>query len=70
MSFTLPFLHGSVFFWTALSCSGDYQMERSGMPSPDAVGINNKNGATTENQGAGSCISAMRCMFDYCVCVI
>ena len=33
-------------------CSGGYHMERGGVPLLDAVGINCKKGATTENQGA------------------
>ena len=49
---TLPFLLGPVFFRTALPCSGGYNQERGGMPLHDTVGINCKNGATTENQGA------------------
>ena len=53
MSFTGPSLLGTVFFRTALPCSGGYHMERGGMPLHDAVGINCKKGATTENQGAG-----------------
>ena len=53
MSFTLPFLHGPVFLWTALLCSGGYHLERGGMPFLDAAGINRKNFATTENQRAG-----------------
>ena len=47
----MPFLLGTVFFLTALPCSGGYHMERGGMPLHDAVGINCKKGATTENQG-------------------
>ena len=31
MSFTLPILLGTVFFWTTLPCSGGYHMERGGM---------------------------------------
>ena len=54
MSFPRPFLLGTVFFLTALSCSGGYHMERRGMLLHDAVGINCKKGATTENQG--SCV--------------
>ena len=53
MSFTWPFLLGAVFFRTALPCSVGYHMERGGMPLHDAVGINCKKGATTENQGSG-----------------
>ena len=32
----------------------DYHLERGGMPVHDAVGVNDKKGATTENQGAGA----------------
>ena len=52
MYFTRPFLLGTVFFRTALPCSGDYYLERGGMPLPDADGINCKKGATTEYQGS------------------
>ena len=31
---------------------GGYHLEKGGMPLHDAVGINCKKGATTENQGA------------------
>ena len=44
MIFTRPFLLGTVFFLTALPCSGGYHMERGGMPLHDAVGINCKRG--------------------------
>ena len=50
MSLTQPSLLDTVFFQTALPCSGGYHMERGGMPLCDAVGINWKKGATTENQ--------------------
>ena len=50
MSLTRPSLLDTVFFRTALLCSGGYHMERGGMPLPDAVDINFKNGATTEHQ--------------------
>ena len=53
MSFMRPFLLGPVFFQTALPCSGGCHLERGGMPFHDAVGINSKKGATTENQSAG-----------------
>ena len=53
MSFTDPFLLGTVFFRTAIPCSGSYHMERGGMPLHDVVEINCKTGATTENQGSG-----------------
>ena len=38
ISFTRPFLLGTVFFRTALPCSDGYHMERGGMPLDDAVG--------------------------------
>ena len=47
MSFTRPFLLGTLFFRTALPCSGGYHMESEGMPLHDAVGINCKKGATS-----------------------
>ena len=53
MRYTGPFLLGPVFFRTALSCSGGYHLKRGGMPLHDAVGLTCKNGATSENQGAG-----------------
>ena len=33
-------------------CSGGYHLEKGGMQLHDAVWINCKNGATTENQGS------------------
>ena len=45
------------FFRTALPRSGGYHLERGGMPLHDAVGINCKKCATTENQGA--CVKYM-----------
>ena len=50
MSFTRSFLLGPVFFRTALSCSGSYRLERDGRPLHDAVRINCRKGATTENE--------------------
>ena len=46
--FHSAFLLGTVIFRTALPCSGGYQIERGGMPLHDAVGINCKNGETTD----------------------
>ena len=63
MSFTRPFLLGPLFFRTALPCSAGYHMERGGMPLHDAIWINCKQGATTENQGSGGILMAV------CVCV-
>ena len=48
-----PSLLGTVFFRTALPRSGGYHLERRGMPVHDAVGIDCKKGATTEDQGSG-----------------
>ena len=53
ISFTLPFLLGPVFFRANLPCSDDYHLEMGGMPLHYAVWTNCKEGATTENQGAG-----------------
>ena len=53
MSFMLPFILGTMFFRTALPCSGGFHMERGRMPLHDAVGINCEKGATTKNQGSG-----------------
>ena len=52
MSFTQPFLLGSVFFRTALPCSGGYHLDRGVMPLHEAVGVNYEKGATTEYEGA------------------
>ena len=54
MSFTHSFLLGPVFFQTTLPWSCSYHLERGGMPLRDAVGINCKKGAITENQDAGA----------------
>ena len=54
LSLTRPSLLGTVFFWTALPCSGGYHKERGGMLLHDAVGINCKKGATTENQDSAA----------------
>ena len=49
----MPFLIGTVFVRTTLPCSGGYQLENGGIMLHDAVWINSKKGATTENQGPG-----------------
>ena len=41
-----------------------------GMPLHDAVGINCKNGATTENQGSGVKYMGSGVYLDDCVCVL
>ena len=53
MSLTRPSLLDTVFFRTALPCSGGSHMERGGMPLHDAVGINCKKGVATENRDSG-----------------
>ena len=58
---TRPSLQGPVFFRTSLPCYCVHHMERGGMPLHDAVGINCKKGATTENQG--SAVKYMVCVF-------
>ena len=73
LNFTYPFLLGPVFFWTILPCSGGYHLERGGMLLHGAVGVNSKNGTTTENQGTAAQVSSIwnkGCMLDDCVCVI
>ena len=52
LSFTRPFLLGLVFFRHALSCSGGYHLESGETQLHDAVGMNSKTGATTENLGS------------------
>ena len=47
-----------IFAWPCVlldrpPCSGGSHMERGGMPLHDAVMINCKKGATTENHGSG-----------------
>ena len=64
-----PFLLGTVSFLTTLPCSGGYHMERGGMPLHDAVGINCKKGATTDNHGTVSGIWAKGCIL-MTVCVL
>ena len=58
-----------VFFRTALPCSGGFYLERGGMPLHDAVGINCKNCATTEDHVQMSSIWAKGCML-MIVCVL
>ena len=70
MSFKRPFLLDHVFFRTALPCSGGYHLERGGMPLDNANGINCKNGATTEYQGADAKYMDQGVFVDDCVCVI
>ena len=59
-----------MFFRTALPCSGDYHMERGGIPLLDAVGINCKKGATTENQDSAVKYMGYVVYLDDCVCVL
>ena len=69
MSLPRPYLLGTVFFRTALPCSGGYHMERRVMTLHGAVGINCKKGATTENQDSTSSIWAKGCIL-MTVCVL
>ena len=59
-----------MFFRTALPCTGGCQLERAGMPLHDAVGINCKNGATTENQATGVKYMGYGVYADDCVCYL
>ena len=70
MSLTRPSLLGTVFFRTALPCSGGYHMERGGMTLHYAVGINCKKGATTENQNSAVKYMGYGVYLDECVCVL
>ena len=45
-------------------------MERGGIPLHDAVGINCKKDATTENQGSGVKYMGYWVFLDDCVCVL
>ena len=62
MSFTRPFLLGTVFFQTALPCSDGYHMERGVMPLHDDVGINCKKGELLKIKAQVSSISAKGCI--------
>ena len=70
MSLTRPSLLDTVFFRTALPCSGGYHMERGRMPLHDAVGINCKKGATTEHQDSAVKYMGLGVYLDDCVCVL
>ena len=55
IEFKRPFLLGPAFFFLPSSRTlVDYYLERGGMPSHDAVWVNSKKDANTENQGAGA----------------
>ena len=70
MSFTQPFLLVTVFFRTALPCSGGYHMERGGMPLHDAVGINCKKDELLKIKAQVSRIWAKGCiLMTVCACV-
>ena len=68
MSFTLPFLLGTVFFRTTLPCSGGYHMERGGIQLHDAVGINCKRAQLLKIKAQVSSICAKGCIL-MTVCV-
>ena len=62
MTFTRPFLLGTVFFLTSLPCSGGCGMERGG--------INCRKGAAAGGRGPGvKCVGWGVCLGG-CVCVL
>ena len=67
MSFKRSFLLGTVFFRTALPCSGGYHLERGGMPLHDAVGINCKRAQLLKIKAQVSSIWAKGCILIVCV---
>ena len=69
MSFTQPFLLGTVFFRPALPYSGGYHMETEKMSLHDAVGINCKRGSTLKIKAQVSSIWAKGCIL-VTVCVL
>ena len=69
-SLARPSLLSTVFFRTALPCSGGYHMERGGMPLRDAVGMDCEGGAQLLKVGtrlsgvwAGVCVLMTVCVF-------
>ena len=61
---TCHFCWACVLFGPTFRALVDYHLEKGSMPLHDAVGVNCKKGATTENQGAGAgCIWAKWCVF-------
>ena len=68
MSFTQPFLLGTVFIPTGLPCSGGYHMERGGMPLHDEVRINCKRAQLLKIKAQVSSIYAKWCIL-MTVCV-
>ena len=70
MSFTLPFLVGTVFFRTALPCSGGYHKEKGGMPLHDAVGETVIRAQLLKIKAHVSSILAKGVYLDDCVCVL
>ena len=71
MNFKRPFLLGTVFFRTALPCSGGYHMERGGMQLHKAVGINCKKGELLKIKAQVTSIWAKGCiLMTGCVCVL
>ena len=70
MSLTRPSLLDTLFFRTALPCSGGSHMERGGMPLHDAVEINYKKGPTAEHQDSAVKYMGKGVYLDDCVCVL
>ena len=70
VSLARPSLLDTVFFRTALPCSGGCHVEGGGMPLHGAVGMDCDGGAITEHRD-----SAVKCVgwgvyLDDCVCVL
>ena len=62
---------GTVFFQTALPCSGGYHQESGGMPLHDAIAINRKKGQLLKMKAEVSSIWAKGCIFMIvCVCYL
>ena len=60
-----PYLVGTVFFRTALPCSGGYHLESGGLPLHNAVKT-----TATENQGTDVKYMGQGVYVGDCVCVV
>ena len=69
MSFSRPYLLGTVFFWTALPYSRGYHLDMGGMPLHEAVGIIVKRAQLLNIKAQMSSIWAKGCML-LIVCVL
>ena len=70
VSLTRPSLLGTVFFRTALLCSGGCHMESGGILLHDAVGMNCRESAATENRDSAVKYMGWGVYPDDCVCVL